>query len=281
MGEVLKTSTRKKKIRKYRPLTPLPLRIFAFLGYLEYTLRGITLLPPIWESTKTVHMIEKIFPSQIFMLVAEAIFLTGTEHTPPSPQKNWCFSAGQAIQFFVLVYVVESILSIYPGWISMWRVHMQHMYEHHFPGAIMGIAIYWCLGDTESKNTLQIPFFWKMCQWPFSIGLMTGFCEIFFVYRTFLVRPDSWTCKMGQRILGITLVSACALSVQWAFLQYLTWSSQIELKEHHMGEIVVVPISLYLAFVLHPMYVRSHCKRAYALLQEASKKMKSVPVAQI
>ena len=57
---------------------------------------------------------------------------------------------------------------------------------------------------------------------PFSVGLVTQFCESYFVFRTFQSNPNAWILEVVQRILSFVVVSSFSLSVLW-LVQYLKW----------------------------------------------------------
>jgi len=246
-----------KKHKRYGELTPWPLRWFALIGYLEYSIRGISLIPTIWDTSFGRFL--RTCPLPLKMLSKGEI---------TSIPGSWCEEAEQAINLFMIVYVIESIICVYPGWISMHKVSMGHMYEHHFPGAVMGAAIWWNLKKTVENNPEELPDFWQICQWPFAVGLISGLCEAFFVYRSFSKEPDTIGKRLTQRILGIVLVGAMVVAIHFAFWEYFGWTCRVRLADHHIGECIIVPVCLYLALVLHPSYVKGHMRRAYSLLKK-------------
>ena len=65
--------------------------------------------------------------------------------------------AKYSVTIFTLLYSLEFLWSLYPGWISMYGVNMKHMWEHHFPGMLLGIAlvVHFHRADREAASFLD------------------------------------------------------------------------------------------------------------------------------
>lgn len=220
--------------RDFRNRTPLLLRCLVMVAYFEIARRGVAML----------------------------MFAT-----PTFPSEKWFHDARRVLVLYTFTYAAEMLWAIYPGWISMEGVDMKHMYEHHLPGVLVGACLCWHLfGTVATEETSLETSFLSISHVAFCVGLVTQFCEFFFVARTFLPKPKAWWCKITQRLLGFTLVSALSLSVQRSFLAYAKSRYDGSLGEFRYAELVIVPTSLYLAFYLHPQYIRTHFKRLKGLI---------------
>ena len=144
-------------------------------------------------------------------------------------------------------------------------VDFMHMWEHHIPCTLIGLALsYFLLGSSEDVASN----FLSTARVPFSVGLVTQFCESYFVFRTFQSNPNAWIHRVVQRILGFVLVSSFSLSVQYSLVQYLKWKDSLSFG---VAEFLVVPTALYLALILHPMYIRKHFRKLKLLFGGAKK----------
>ena len=65
--------------------------------------------------------------------------------------------AKRSVVAFSILYAVEFLWSVYPGWISMYGVNMRHMWEHHFPGMLLGLAlvVHFNRADSEAPSFLD------------------------------------------------------------------------------------------------------------------------------
>ena len=65
--------------------------------------------------------------------------------------------ARRSVLAFSILYAVEFCWSLYPGWISMYGVNMKHMWEHHFPGMLLGLALFvhFNRADSEAPSFLD------------------------------------------------------------------------------------------------------------------------------
>jgi len=220
-----------KRQRNFGIRTPAVVRFCVLLGYADIARRGVSLLLSAYDGEEA----------------------------------KWVAEARNAIVVYSSVYTFESLYSLYPGWISMHGVDMKHMYEHHFPCMILGIAL---MMHFRTMDQSRLGDFLKIARLPFAMGLVTQLCELYFVVRTFLKYPDGRISKIIQRILGFVLVSSFSLTVQYAFLGYVRYKSKQAAIQFTLAEIAIVPTALYLALILHPMYIRTHFKRLRALLFE-------------
>ena len=227
----------KRRERDFRSRTPMLLRFVVMLAYFEIARRGVAML---------------------------------MYATPTFPSEKWFDDARAVLVVYTSTYVAEMGWALYPGWISMEGVDMKHMYEHHLPGVIVALCLCWHIFGGNADTTLEEKSFLSISHVAFCVGLTTQFCEFFFVLRTFLAEPYSWWCKVVQRLLGFTLVSALSLSVQHSFLRYVKSRYEGTLGEFRYAEIAIVPTSLYLAFYLHPLYIRTHFRRLKSLMSISS-----------
>jgi hypothetical protein len=174
--------------------------------------------------------------------------------------------ATDSVSAFTILYAVEFLWSLYPGWISMYGVNMKHMWEHHFPGMLLGFALIYHFQFSDPAA----PSFMDHAKFPFAVGLSTQFCESFFVFRTFSSEPRNWHFRVIQRMLGFFWVLALSLSVQYsAFLWCKArYHETSESSSFQFVEFVVVPVSLYLGFWIHPQYIKKHVNKLRGLIRE-------------
>ena len=211
--------------------TPFVIRVFILAGYFDIARRGIDLL------ANSDNRIE---------------------------EKEWISRATQALGVYTAIYSFESLYSIFPGWISMEGVDMKHMYEHHYPCMVLGIAIMFHFRTMQQD---RLGGFFEIAQYPFAMGLATQFCEFWFVARTFLgSKANSKAAKIVQRLLGFFFVSAFSLTVQYAFFRYVKHKFAQSEASFTAAEMAIVPTSLYLALILHPRYVKGHVRRLRELI---------------
>jgi hypothetical protein len=211
-------SMKKRRERNLGKRTPIVVRALVLAGYLDIARRGFTLLSNV--------------------------------NNP-----SWTLCAKDAILVYTLTYTIETLIAIYPGWISMEGVDFMHMWEHHIPCMLIGLALtYFLFGSTEDVASN----FLSTARVPFSVGLVTQLCESYFVFRTFQSNPNAWIHRVIQRIFGFVLVSSFSLSVQYSLFKYISWKKDLTFG---LAEFLVVPTALYLALILHPMYIRKHFRK--------------------
>lgn len=128
------------RTKDFRQRTPFGIRLMSLFAYADVARRG-------------------------FLLVRRVLSNDGED-------PMWVHDARSAVNIFSIVYIFESLIACYPGWISMEGVDMKHMYEHHFPCAVLGMALSFHLSKLDRLDS-----FLETCDLPFAVGLLTQFCE--------------------------------------------------------------------------------------------------------